>query len=242
MRQAQLERPFYVGLKELTNEEYLAFDAQHDSGVIERNTLSLKNQPVVHVSWNQAASFCNWLSAQEGLPAAYTEVNGEMVAVSPMNTGFRLPSEAEWAYVARYGGHSEGRAALRYPWGGNMPPAAGSGNYAGAEAATLMERSLRSYQDQNPATSPVGEHPPGPLGLYDIGGNVREWMHDYYVIHTAGLGANPVDTLGPEKGTNHVIRGSGWRSASITELRLAYRDDGLEGLDDVGIRLARYAE
>ena len=173
---------------------------------------------------------------------AYEEVNGEMKAVSPMTTGYRLPSEAEWAYVARYNGHSEGRAALRYPWGTKMPPAAGSGNYAGTESFLLNGRFLQTYRDKDAATSQVGEHPPSALGLYDIGGNVREWVHDYYVIHTAGLGAIPVDTLGPEKGTTRVIRGAGWRSASITELRLAYRDEGLEGADDLGIRLVRYAE
>ena len=66
-------------------------------------------------------------------------------------------------------------------------------------------------------------------GLFDIGGNVREWVHDYYVIHTGGIGAIPVDPLGPGAGGNHVIRGASWRSSSITELRLAFRGEGNHG-------------
>jgi formylglycine-generating enzyme required for sulfatase activity len=123
-----------------------------------------------------------------------------------------------------------------------MPPPPGSGNYAGSEAKFLNARQLQNYTDPNAATAQVGEYRPSSLGLYDIGGNVREWMHDFYIIHTGGLGTVPVDPMGPTSGTTHAIRGSGWRSASITELRLAYRDEGVEGADDVGFRVVRYAE
>ena len=55
-------------------------------------------------------------------------------------------------------------------------------------------------------------------------------------------GAIPVDPMGPTDGGNHVIRGASWRSASITELRLAFRDEGLDGADDLSWRVVRYAQ
>ncbi|MDX1572358.1 MAG: PEGA domain-containing protein, partial [Xanthomonadales bacterium] len=164
MRQVQLQRPFYVGLHEVTNEQFARFSAEHDSGVYERETLSLKQQPVVRVGWEDAARFCNWLSAEAGLPAAYEQVDGRMVPVKPMNTGFRLPTEAEWAYVARYEANPEGRAALKYPWGEEMPPPSGSGNFAGREAAELVDHVLSSYSDPHATTAQVGEYGANSVG------------------------------------------------------------------------------
>ncbi len=241
MRQVQLGRAFYMGLTEVTNEAFQAFTASHDSGVVERSTLALKQQPVVRVSWDQAARFCNWLSAKEGLPAAYEEVNGRMQAVSPMTHGYRLPSEAEWAYVARYGGRSN-QAARKYAWGDTMPPPAGAENLAGTESAQIVDRPLATFSDAHAASAPVAQGSPNALGLYDLGGNVHEWMHDYYVIHTGGLGQMPLDPLGPSDGETYVLRGGSWRSGSITELRLAFRDEGSDGRDDIGFRVARYLE
>ncbi|MEM9530738.1 MAG: PEGA domain-containing protein [Pseudomonadota bacterium] len=240
VRQVQLERPFYLGTKEVSNIEYKAFAADHDSGIAANNSLALKDQPVVRISWNDAARFCNWLSAQEGLPAAYVERDDVMVAVTPINTGYRLPTEAEWAYVARYGASAQ--AARKYPWGAQMPPPAGAGNFAGTESSSENERPLSNYSDTYAATAPVGKYGASTLGLYDLGGNVHEWMHDYYLIQGGGLGKIPLDPMGPAQGNNHVIRGSSWRSGSITELRLAWRDQGSGGRDDIGFRVARYID
>ncbi|MFK7956179.1 MAG: PEGA domain-containing protein [Lysobacterales bacterium] len=240
IRQVELSRPFYLGKREVTNLEFKAFDGSHESGIASANSLSLKDQPVVKVSWNKAAQFCNWLSDKEGLPAAYRARDGVMVAVSPMNTGYRLPSEAEWAYAARYGASDQ--SARKYPWGAQMPPPADSGNYAGSESSAEVERGLSNYADQYPATSPVATYASSTLGFYDLGGNVHEWIHDYYRISSGGLGNVPKDPLGGADGNNHVIRGSSWRSGSITELRLAWRDQGSGGKDDIGFRVARYID
>jgi len=242
IRQVQLSRPFYIGTKEISNADFAAFDAQHDSGVIERNTLALKEQPVVRLSWDQAARFCNWLSERDGLPAAYKEEEGLMVPVVPLTTGYRMPTEAEWAIVSRYEGQSGGRSAKKYSWGPTMPPPQGSGNFSGTESSNLVSQNLSTYQDEHPASAQVGSYQPNTLGLYDLSGNVREWMHDFYQISIGGTGQIPSDPSGPPQGTTHTIRGSGWRSASITELRLAFRDEGVEGRDDLGFRIARYAK
>ena len=88
-------------------------------------------------------------------------------------------------------------------------------------------------------TSPVGYFPANQAGLYDIGGNVSEWCHDYYNAYTGRL-AEAVDPLGPAVGTHRVIRGSSWRDATLAETRLSYRAYHKEARDNVGFRIARY--
>ena len=74
-----------------------------------------------------------------------------------------------------------------------------------------------------------------------MGGNVAEWVNDYYGIMPGG---NTVETdpRGPANGEFRVIKGSSWAHGTITELRLSYRDYGDKQRDDVGFRIARYLE
>jgi formylglycine-generating enzyme required for sulfatase activity len=75
------------------------------------------------------------------------------------------------------------------------------------------------------------------LGIFDLAGNVAEWMHDRF--GTARSPATAVDWTGPSQGNIYVIRGSSFLSGSFSELRWAHRDSGSEGRQDVGFRLAR---
>ncbi len=232
----QLQRPFYLGLREVTNEEFAEFDANHDSGIVDQQTLALKKQPVVRLDWQKAAAFCNWLSEKEGLPPAYVANGGALVPAEPMTTGYRLPTESEWVFAARYQGRHDA-TPLRFPWGEQMPPVAGSGNFAGREAANLGG-ALSNYQDNAIVASEVAKFSANQLGLFDMAGNVHEWMHDRYAIRAAG---REPDSMGPASGEGHVIRGSSWRSGNLSELRLAWRDVGKSGQSDLGFRIARYA-
>ena len=148
-----------------------------------------------------------------------------MLARRPLSDGYRLPTEAEWVWLSRYAGQSK---PLKYPWGQSFPVVANSGNYARG--------------DKYGVTAPVAMFKANRLGLYDIGGNVSEWVNDYYsVIINSGktIDKNP---LGPITGKHHVIRGSSWRHSSITELRLSYRDYAQNKRSDLGFRVARYAD
>ena len=102
--EVSLQRAFYIGAKEVTNAEFRRYDSAHQSGSRDSFSLDGDAQPVVRLSWVDAARYCNWLSEQEGLPPAYTEIGGKLFAASPMTTGYRLPTEAEWTWVARYAG------------------------------------------------------------------------------------------------------------------------------------------
>ena len=69
----ELRRAFYISSTETTNAQFRQFEATHDSGLIESYSLDRDHQPVAGISWQQAASFCNWLSRLEGLPPFYRE-------------------------------------------------------------------------------------------------------------------------------------------------------------------------
>ncbi len=238
MHPVSLRRPFYLQTTEVTNAQFRQFESGHNSGQVDGNSLNRDQQPAAQVSWQQAAAFCNWLSKREGLPLFYKESNGIVTGYNPTATGYRLPSEAEWAWAAR----ASGATWLKFPWGDAFPPPANSlENYADSSSAHVTGRALGDYTDGSVVSAQVGSYKPNQNRLYDLGGNVAEWVHDVYSIPSAN-GATEVDPLGGQKGDNYVIRGASWSHSKIAELRLSYRDYGQAGRDDVGFRLARYAE
>lgn len=236
-RDVEFRRAFYIGVREVTNGEFRRFKPEHKSGFIGQNSLDLDNQPVVNVTWEDAAAFCNWLSEQEGLQPAYKKDGDTFVPVSPMTNGYRLPTDAEWEWAARYAGPGK---IQRYPWGDSLPVRAGSGNYADRSASVILQEIIPDYDDGYIGAAPVGKFPPNALGLYDMGGNVAEWAHDYYAVSVDSRMA--VDPLGPDRGNAHVVRGASWRHSSVTDLRLSARDFSDSRRDDLGFRLARYVE
>ncbi|KZX58567.1 hypothetical protein A3709_18275 [Halioglobus sp. HI00S01] len=232
-----LQRMFYLQTTEVTNAQFREYQADHKSGQIEGNSLNRNDQPAVALSWQQAASFCNWLSKREGLPPFYRENQGIITGFNPSSTGYRLPTEAEWSWAARtYKG-----TLLKFPWGDAFPPPATAENYADNTSAYVTGRILNGYKDGFVVSAPVGSFKPNHRGLYDLGGNVAEWVHDVYSIPSAD-GATSTDPLGAQTGDNYVIRGASWSHSRIGELRLSYRDYGAGGRDDVGFRVARYAD
>ncbi|HSQ69180.1 MAG TPA: PEGA domain-containing protein [Steroidobacteraceae bacterium] len=236
-RAVSLQRRFYIATREVTNAEYRQFRPQHRSGYILQTTLDLDRQPVVNVSWQDAAAYCNWLSEKEGLPPAYRDSGGRLVAVDPATNGYRLPTEAEWEWVARRGT----AGLLKYPWGENLPVPQGSGNFADRRAQPIVPLVLDGLDDGYAGTAPVASFSANALGIFDLGGNVAEWTHDLYTVRPPG-GEATVDPAATGEGSVHVIRGSSWKHAAVTELRLAYRDYGEGKRNDVGFRIARYAQ
>jgi len=231
-----LARPFYMGEREVTNGQFRQFRASHNSGAIGNVSLDLDKQPVARVTWNDAVEFCNWLSAQEGLPPAYSG-GGEtgFQLITPVNNGYRLPTEAEWEFVARAA--STGKL-LKYPWGKDLPVVPNTANFAGTEAFPLIGASLAGHHDEFPAVAAPALFPPNPLGFYDLAGNVSEWTNDRYISFIA---STPVtDPLGPAESKGYAYRGSNWRSTSTSELRFPWREGGIEASDVIGFRVARY--
>jgi formylglycine-generating enzyme required for sulfatase activity len=234
-----MQRHFYLSSQEVTNAEYKLFRAQHSSGMSGNRSLDIDSHPVANVAWEDAARFMNWLSRKDGLPSFYREENGSMVVADPKGTGYRLPSEAEWAFAARMAGQKE---RARYPWGGKYPPKAKTGNFADESARHLLPVVIEGYNDGFAASAPTASFSANPAGIHDLGGNVAEWCHDYYSAFNGNAEESAVDPMGPTSGAHHVVRGSSWRNASITELRFSYRRYSREAANDIGFRIARYAK
>ena len=236
-RPVRLTRAFYMATTEVTNAQFRQFTSDHDSGQAGGKSLNREHQPAVDLSWQQAASFCNWLSAREGLEPFYKERDGIIIGFDAASTGYRLPSEAEWAFVSRV----QGEEVWRFAWGEAWPPENSSANLADGSSAIVTGRILNGYSDGAIVSAEVGKFPANPRGLYDLGGNVSEWVNDVYRIPVPGeaIEENP---LGDAQGDNFTIRGASWSLSRLRELRLTYRDYGERGRDDVGFRVARYAE
>ena len=181
------------------------------------------DHPVKEVSWYGAARYCDWLSLQVSLPRAY-EHSGDWLCNNhdPYGaSGYRLPTDAEWEYAARY---DDERI---YPWGGESPD---------CSRANLH---MDGY-DCVGWTSPVGSYPDAPasLGLSDMAGNVFDWCNDWWVCD---LGTAAVtDPVGATTGDSRVLRG-GSHGDLDHHLRCAARMNMIPGigLSRYGFRVAR---
>jgi formylglycine-generating enzyme required for sulfatase activity len=238
-REVRLERPFYLGTHEVSNAEFRLWQELHSSTAIRGQTLDMEDQPVVNVTWQEAALFCNWLSSREGLPLFYIVENGLVTGFDVDSHGYRLPTEAEWAWAAKI--NVRGETDI-FAWGSDLyPPVETIENYADQNATKFLTFTLSNYNDGYPVSAPVGSFQANSKGLYDMSGNVAEWINDYYDIRPA-RGEPELDPTGPETGNRHVIRGASWAMGSRSELRLSYREAGADGRLDGGFRLARYVD
>ena len=156
------------------------------------------DQPVVGVSWYAARAYCLWLSL--------LEYKGEKIDI------YRLPKETEWEWAAGGKQGTVGQKVRDYPW---------------TEEKGEPTSTLANYDSNVGATTPVGRYPEGatPEGLYDMAGNVWEWMENYWD-----------DT---EKSARS-LRGGSWLDASDV-LRCSARYGNLPDYRDdfIGFRVVR---
>ena len=237
-RKVKLQRPFYLGTQEISNKQFRRW-RDHSSGAIKGRSLDMDNQPVSKVSWEQAALFCNWLSRQEGLPPFYQVESGVVSGFDWTSHGYRLPTEAEWAWAAKI--DSNGQTSV-FPWANDLyPPSTVTDNYADQSAARFLSFTLTNYNDNYPVAANIGSFKANAKGLFNLSGNVAEWVNDFYDVRPY-RGEAIIDPTGPESSNRHVIRGASWALGSRTELRHSYRDAGVDARVDVGFRIARYVD
>jgi len=132
--------------------------------------------------------------------------------------GGRLPTEAEWEFAARGGNKSKGYI------------------YSGSNNLNEVGWYSGNIPSQSYGMQPVGQKAPNELGIYDMSGNVFEWVNDWYSDYSS---SSQTDPTGPSSGSRRVIRSGRWSDDS-QECRVANRDDASPSLghDNLGLRVA----
>jgi len=229
-----IDKPFWMGQTEITNEQYQRFDAKHDSRFEHKGSwifsekhlgwrVNGPKQPVVRVSWQEARAFCAWLSKQAKSPAD-------------------LPTEAQWEYACRAGANtplSYGDVNTDFSKLANLADVT-IRNLAydtdGRYTADLVPRDKR-YDDKALVTANVASYAPNAWGLHDMHGNAAEWTLSAYkpYPHDADdTQRNDVATVIPR-----VVRGGSWRDLpkrSTSTFRLSYPQ--WQRVYNVGFRVA----
>lgn len=240
-RRIKLDKAFYLATHEVSNKQFRQFKQNHNSSHSKGVSLNSDGYPVANISWQDAALYCNWLSKKEKLNNFYKVSQGKVVGFNPEANGYRLPTEAEWAWAARY----DNGKMKKYDWGERMQHSASKasyqGNYADRSGATQVGNIVNNYEDGYAASAPSGKFRPNHNGLFDMGGNVAEWVNDVYGIKTGLSQQLEHNPMGQQTGNFRVIRGPSWTSGTMSDLRLAFRDYGDKGKRHVGFRIARSA-
>jgi formylglycine-generating enzyme required for sulfatase activity len=199
---------FAISAKSVTVEEYRRFNKDYPQGQRYAPTLAC---PVIHISWYQAAEYCNRLSEREGIPRDQwcyeTNFFGQVTKLKAkyrVLTGYRLPTEEEWEYACRAG--------------------AVTSRYYGETEELLAEYGW-FWKNASNRSWPVGGRKPNDLGLFDMHGNVWNWCQEKYQLYPQGQGkasGGKEDDIIINSQEAHVVRGGAFRDFA-ENVRSAYR-------------------
>jgi formylglycine-generating enzyme required for sulfatase activity len=206
----------WVSVFETRVRDYEAFVAAQDLESESPEFDQEPDHPAVNVSWRDAVAFCEWLSATEGLT-------------------YRLPTDREWSVLAGIGDKEDPSLQAKdqpelegdHPWAETGPQAV-PGNYCdeafGRRYGEDYEAAWFEFDDEHAETAPVGSFPALANGLYDVGGNVWEWVDGWY---------------DPDTQRFRIVRGGSWRSGPTKRVFTSFRgpDPPSARLDSVGFRV-----
>jgi len=241
---------FRIGKYEIKYEEWLLVKTWAESvgyvfvnnGTMGDGSGDTDQHPVTNVSWRNAITWCNALSEWEGLTPIYynagqphtnpniyinSSTGGDIANTDVEWTvnGYRLPTDAEWEYAARY---IDGISFTQ----GNWP--------SGATGSGQEDTYVWYNANSGSSTHEVGTKLPNALGIYDMNGNVWEWVWDWFGFYTTSSPYTDADTRGPASGTSRVFRGGSWLEVFISP-HTAVRNGNLPThcVTDRGFRIVR---
>ena len=158
-----------------------------------------ERDPVTNITWNDAVYLAKWLSEKEG-------------------KHYRLPTEAEWEYSCL------ANTKTRFGVGDDPESLSAYANLYDQSTAKNWDKWKDFAQKQSDGfafTAPVGSFKPNNFGLYDMSGNVWEWVSDFYADqYEAGKALDPT---GPKEGELQIRRGGAWHTWSLYS-RCQYRN------------------
>jgi uncharacterized protein (TIGR02996 family) len=191
LHDVQITRAFYMGIHPVTQQEYKDVTGRNPSYFTARRRTcpgqDTRRFPVESVSWEQSQSFCRKLTRTERTVARGWE--------------YRLPTEAEWEYACR------AWQPNRFPFHFGLTLTTAQANFNGEFPYPPHEPDLTGTVLDRP--TPVGTYRPNGFGLFDMHGNIDEWVADWFDVEY--YRSSPLeDPQGPEAGDGKVIRGGSW--------------------------------
>ncbi|MDP6542932.1 MAG: SUMF1/EgtB/PvdO family nonheme iron enzyme [Phycisphaerae bacterium] len=216
VRHVRVGKSFWMGTCEVTNKQYAAFDAEHDSRFIDRAgkdqgdpgwPANGPEQPVIRISWDEANAFCAWLSKKSGKKIS-------------------LPTEAQWEWACRAGTNTAmscGAVDSDYGKFANLADASAAKRLGTGRGNLTPFITDKTFNDGQMIVTNVGKYTPNAWGLKDMHGNVAEWTRSAFKAYpyNGADGRNDTSAKGAK-----VVRGGSWHDRakrSTSSYRMPYQ-------------------
>jgi len=221
-QEAFIEYDYFIGKIPITFDIYDQYTRDMRLPLVDDNGWGRKTRPVINVTWNDTIGFLNWLSTKENLPPAYDK-DGNLIDFDGNKTrditnvlGYRLPTEIEWEFAGKGGVKSK--------------PTLFSGSNDLGDVSWYSDNSMGK-------THEVATKMPNELGIYDMSGNVWEWINDNSGVYS---GIERINSVGPKNRSLKILRGGSFNSI-LSDTQLTFRDELSPNTKDIyyGFRVAR---